>query len=361
ALAVHDLAFQLDGEVSTHAYSPVNAANQLYDWGNNSAGDSSSPLTGTNGMFNVTDTPTPAPGTEAVTNNSILVGDGKPFGTATFVRDFESGSSCPLNSLSTTFCTGDDSTYATGSKDTLGIGNGGWQCNNDHNVNSKIDIMNAYSASYIDPVSKDHIVYFGLEKNKDNGTNDVGVWLLQGTATCSVASGHKNFTGAHQTRDVLVVSECSNGGGVSSIKAFQWAAAASGALSGDGGCIDSNDNPDPKTGGCNGLPIATSNSDCKTAGGADSLCATTNANCVSATLACGKDWNKTVATPWLSWDATKGVGRNQIVSPDFFEGGIDLTQAFSSAGETAPSCFSTIVPDTRSSDTITATLFDFVA
>src|SRR5436853_4350779 len=72
AFAVHDLGFQLDGEVSTHAYSPVNAANQLYDWGNNSVGGSSSPLTGTNGLFNVADTPNPAPGTEAVTNNSGL-------------------------------------------------------------------------------------------------------------------------------------------------------------------------------------------------------------------------------------------------------------------------------------------------
>jgi hypothetical protein len=146
ANAVHDLKFQLDGDVSTTAYTTPNA-NQLYDWGNNSAGDSSSPLTGTNGLFNVTDTPTPAPGTEAVTNNSNLVGDGKTFAAASFRRDFRSGSGCTLDSLSTTFCTSDTSTYATGSKDTLGIGNGGWQCNKDNNVNSKIDIMNAYAAS----------------------------------------------------------------------------------------------------------------------------------------------------------------------------------------------------------------------
>ena len=288
------------------------------------------------------------------------------FGAASFARDFQSGSSRTLDSLSTTFCTNDNSTYATGSKDTLGIGNGGWQCNNDHNVNSKIDIMNAYSASTSILVPSDlvnpihHVVYFGLEKNKDNGTNDVGVWLLQGTASCSVTSGHKNFTGQHQNKDVLVVSEFSNGGGVSSIKAFQWAAAATGPLSGDGGCIDSNDNPDTKTGGCNGLPIGTSTGDCKVTGGGDSLCATTNAHCTDTTLACGKPWNSTIGTPWLTSDATGGVGRNKIVSPDFFEGGIDLTQQFQQAGETAPSCFNTIVPDTRLSSTITATLFDFV-
>jgi hypothetical protein len=367
AFAVHDLAFQLDGDVSTHAYTTPNSS-QVYDWGANTAGNTSTQANpNTNGIFTVTDTGTAPSGTEAVTNNPSLVNHGSvttnPFDAASFVRDFGSGTSCGFNSLSTTFCTKDPTTYATGSKDTLGVGNGGWQCNKDNNVNSKIDIMNAYSASYFTGGNGtgDHIIYFGMEKNKNNGTNDVGVWLLQGSASCtSPTTGAANFNGAHQNKDVLVVSEFSNGGGVSAILAFQWAAAASGPLSGDGGCIDSNDNPNPKTGGCNGQPIATSNSDCKTAGGNDSLCATTNANCTSATLACGKPWNSTVATPWLTADATGGVGRNQIVSPDFFEGGIDLTKVFSQSGETAPSCFSTVVPDTRSSDTITATLFDFV-
>jgi hypothetical protein len=359
AFAVHEQAFELDGDVSALAYSPVNA-NQVDDWGGNCAGnDATTQACQANGLFHVADDNTA--NTETVSNNSALIGAGKTFGAASFVRDFRSGSGCTLNSTSTTFCTSDTSTYATGSKDTLGIGNGGWQCNKDNNVNSKIDIMNAYSASYIDPVSGDHIVYFGMEKNKDNGTNDVGVWLLQGSASCNAPSGHVNFTGQHQNKDVLVVSEFSNGGGVSSIKAFQWAAAASGPLSGDGGCIDSNDNPDPKSGGCNGLPIGTSNSDCKIAGGGDSLCATTNAHCTTANTACNDPWNQTVATPWLTSDATGGVGRNKIVSPDFFEGGIDLTKQFQQAGESAPSCFNTIVPDTRSSNTITATLFDYVA
>src|SRR5207248_1226322 len=79
----------------------------------------------------------------------------------------------------------------------------------------------------------------------------------------------------------------------------------------------------------------------------------------SATLACGKSWNQTVSTPWLTANGSS-VGRNQIVSPDFFEGGINITKVFGQAGQTAPSCFSTVVPDTRSSDTLTATLFDFV-
>ena len=128
-----------------------------------------------------------------------------------------------LNSTSTNFCTGDDTTYATGSKDTLGIGNGGWQCNHDNNVNSKIDIMNAYVAQYTAP-NGHKIFYFGVERNVSNGTNDVGVWFLQSGASCSAPTGHLNFTGGHLDGDTLVVAEQTSGGGVSTAKAFRWAA-----------------------------------------------------------------------------------------------------------------------------------------
>src|SRR5215831_7306528 len=167
AQAVHDLQFQLDGDTTSTAFSPPPNSNPAYDWNN---------------IFSASQ----AGGVETISTNSSLVGSGKTFSGANFVRDFESGSGCTLNSSSTTFCTGDDTTYATGSKDTLGIGNGGWQCNHDNNVNSKIDIMNAYVLSYFTSgATPHHIVYFGLEKNKNNGTNDVGIWLLQGSASCS--------------------------------------------------------------------------------------------------------------------------------------------------------------------------------
>src|SRR4029079_3686166 len=44
---------------------------------------------------------------------------------------------------------------------------------------------------------------------------------------------------------------------------------------------------------------------------------------------------------------------------DFFEGGVNLTNVFESTGEEAPSCFNTFIADTRSSQSLTATLFDF--
>ena len=349
ALAVHGDRFQLDGDTTNTAYSPPPNTNPAYDW---------------NAIFNVSEDNTAH--TEAVAVNGSNVGSGKVFDAANFVRDFESGGSCTLISNQTPFCTADDTTYATGSKDTLGIANGGWQCNHDANVNSKIDIMNAYVLAWTNPANGHKVFYFGMEKNKTNGTNDVGFWFLQGGADCSVVSGHKNFTGGHLDGDTLVVSEYTNGGGVSTVKAFRWAAASTGPLSGDGGCIDSHDNPDPnayspgvtpKERGCNNKPIATSG-DCKLAGASDALCATTNAFSTDPNSPASKPWNQNVTTPWLTSDATLGV-QNTVVSPDFFEGGIDITAAFTGQGGTTPSCFTTIVPDTRSAASATATLFDF--
>jgi hypothetical protein len=156
---------------------------------------------------------------------------------------------------------------------------------------------------------------------------------------------------------------------VSTAKAFRWAASTdpTSKFFGDGGCIDSNDNFNPAvvvngTKGCNNLPIA-SGGDCKTASGGDSICGTTNAFCPPPRKAtdpkppCNFPWNDDVTTPWRTANGSS-VG-NTIVPPDFFEGGIDITQAFKGHGGTTPSCFNTVAPDTRSSASPTATLFDF--
>jgi hypothetical protein len=325
AQAVHDLQFQLDGDTSTACGTVPDCSTQTVDW---------------NSLFNANGS-----------NTSLINPTNNPgFTNADFVRDFgvkvSATNTCSLtNTTSTTFCTGDSTTYATGSKDTLNI-TPGWQCNHDNNVNSKIDIMNGYSAAYT-AANGDKIIYFGLDKNKDNGNNNVGFWFLQGSADCSAATGTAAWSGNHQDGDVLVTSAFTSGGGVSSILAYRWAGGAN-------GCIDSNDNPNPKTGGCNTLPIG-SGGDCKSASSTgthpvDAICATTN----SGTL----PFNGNITTKWLTADATLGVGHT-VVPPNFFEGGIDITKAFASAGGTVPSCFNTFIGDTRSSQSPTATLFDY--
>ena len=149
ALAVHDL--RVPARRRHHEYGVQPADAQLesveYDW---------------NDIFNVTNN-APVRRQRSVRKRSRTTrrtwAAERPSMTRSFTRDFETNATCPttsavgLDSLSTNFCTGDDTTYATGSKDTLGIGNGGWQCNHDNNVNSKIDIMNAYVAQYTDPAN----------------------------------------------------------------------------------------------------------------------------------------------------------------------------------------------------------------
>src|SRR5262249_11760036 len=108
ALAVHDLAFQLDGDVSASTTTSVGGNTQNLDW---------------DSLF-----------TAAGANKSPLPAG---FTAAKFSPDFNT-------TAGGGFATNDDTTFATGSKDTLNP-TPGWQCNHDANVNSKIDIMNAYS------------------------------------------------------------------------------------------------------------------------------------------------------------------------------------------------------------------------
>ncbi len=321
-LAVHDLDFQLDGNTAdTCPPSPDTGLcdTDQQDW---------------NDLFTVT----PGTGSESVTSNTPIVGESGDFTAATFTRDLRTGASTTicktdpaLSSTSTTFCTYDNTTFATGSKDTLDIP--GWACNADNNVNSKIDIMNAYSGSYTRTSDGDKILYFGLDKNKDNGTNDAGFWFLQGDANCAVTStsgAHPSFTGGHKLGDVLVVAEYSRGGGVGNITAYRW------------------DGVTPLVQIANAGPGL---ADCKTKAALDDLCGTTNSG--------AKQFNTNITTSWLTSDATLGVGHT-VVPPDFFEGAINITEAFkNNGGATAPTCFNTYVADTRSSTSLTATLFDF--
>ena len=121
---------------------------------------------------------------------------------------------------------------------------------------------------------------------------------------------HLDFTGAHADGDVLVVTAYTNGGGVSNIDAYRW--------DGTDGCIDN-----PETRPLRRLPVG-SGGDCKATPALDAICATTNSG--------AEEENDNITTQWLTSDATLGVG-NTVVPPDFFEGGINLTEAFEGISE----------------------------
>lgn len=219
----------------------------------------------------------------------------------------------------------DLSTYATGSKDTLHIGpyNGqaaGWQCTKSNNIGDKVDIVNAYAAAYVDPSTDDLVLYFGVEKSSPNGDSSIGVWFLKDPDVgCKPkGNGGTNFTGQHQDGDIFVVSEFTNGGGTASVKAYKWQGGAGGSL-----------NPNPVAEG--GI--------CPAAGSPDAddqrACATVN--------------RTSVDTTWASPDKNGG----DLDALEFFEGGVNL------GSRQAAGCFASYVANTRSSQSLTATIFDF--
>jgi hypothetical protein len=300
ALAVHDLKFQLDGDVIASTGTNVGGHAQPVDW---------------DSLFNA-DT----------TEKTLPAG----FTASAFSKDFET----KLNKQgATVFSTHDASTFTTGSKDTLDI-NPGWQCAASNNVLSKNDIMNAYAVAYTqtasDPNPGHQILYFALERNSNNGDANVAFWFLQGEVSCDSSGGTGSFQGHHVDGDLLVVSAFTNGGGVSTIDVYRWNGGANGSL---------------------GTTSVGHGVDCISGGGTsggDSICATTN----------GGDSNTggldaAISTPWLTANTADGLGHT-LQPSEFFEGGVDLTSE-----NLGGHCFNTFVGDTRSSQSLTATIFDY--
>jgi hypothetical protein len=308
-LAVHEEDFQLDGDVVASTTTNVGGSTQTVDW---------------NLIFD-------ANGDEL----SLPAG----FSDAGFKKDFSHSTATGGN-----FITSDGSTYATGSKDTLPIS--GWQCNLDNNVNSKIDVMNAYTVAYED-ASGDELLYFALERNVNTGTANVGFWFLQDAVGCESTGAAVTFSGEHKDGDVLVVSEFSNGGVVSTIQVYRWdrnnghADCALDPVGDD--CVI---NPAGVPGFLNPNAIG-SGVDCRslTTLPGDAACGASN------TTANGT--GGTITTPWLTANFKDKVGHSLRTS-EFFEGGINLTTL-----NLDGACFSSFLGDTRSSTSLTATLFDF--
>ena len=275
------------------------------DWGASS---------GTNSIFTVN-----ASGT-GVNRNPLPAN----FLSAGFSKDFTAGA------------TSDDSTYTTGSKDTLNISSG-WACVGANNVTDKGDIQNAYAAAYFHPVDQHLILYFGMEKNAPNGNNNMGVWFLRdGSVSCSnpqTGGGGLAFTGNHQDGDILLVAAFTGGGSTPTISAYRWNGGAGGSLG----------TTALSTGGICG-PAANAN-----------LCAITNDTA-------------SVTTPWQTQDKASSTPQNKTglgtsLSPDqFYEGAIDLTaNNLDTDANGNPICINRFVFNTRSSQELGASLYDFAA
>ncbi len=224
-----------------------------------------------------------------------------------------------------------------GSKDDLDINNWEWDTSP---VPDKNDIMTAGAALYTyagpevcppdvpsgDPSCTrpgDPIIYYFLDRFSGGvGDADVGFWFFEGTHSLVPSPGDPTkgtFSGVHALGDILVLSEFTIGGGVSTVNVFEWVGA----------------------GGSEGtLNLVFTGVDCEATIGPDAACATVN------TPADG------VVEP--PWPYTDKEGTHDYANAAFFEGGLNTRMLGLDIG-----CGGTFLANTRASQSVDARLHDF--
>ena len=207
------------------------------------------------------------------------------------------------------FCTADATTFATGSKDTLDIAISGLAVQPGQQRQQQDRHHERLRGGVHGAPNGDKIIYFGLEKNKDNGNNNVGFWFLQGNAELRRRpAGHVTWTGRTWS-------------------ATSWSCPSS---------------PTAAASAHHRLPVGRRCNAARSIAARGTRPATASATSASSghdlcdhQLGATPVQRNNTSRPWLTADATLGVGHT-IVPPDFFEGGINLTKAFAEQGGTAP-------------------------
>jgi hypothetical protein len=226
-----------------------------------------------------------------------------------------------------------------GTKDDLNINGGpgnGWLCKRGGAVD-KNDIEHSFAAAYEGPdgsdpgTDPDVIIYFGADKFSVSGDAQIGFWFFQDeTIGCNPTSAQATaFAGTHQVGDILILSDFTNGGNVSTIRAFEWV--------GSGG--DTNGT----------LQSIGEAQDCDSVGAGDDLCAQVNPVGNETTGGWTYQQKSNLVGPPPKADAgnyPKGA---------FYEGGVNLSELL----EGNVSCFSSFMAETRQSQAVDSVLEDY--
>jgi hypothetical protein len=206
-----------------------------------------------------------------------------------------------------------------GSKDQEDIPKWAWK-DGAGGLPDKDNLEHSFAASY--ETNGKELLYFGADRFDGSGDAAIGFWFFKDEVTLGdiKTGGGFNFNGVHTLGDILVLSDFSNGGTVSTISVYKWNPAVSGNLE---------------------LLATSANADCSTltVTDPDNACAIVN----------NAQDDDTVPWPFTDKD-----GNHTYLPGEFFEGGIDLT-----ALGLSDQCFSTALAETRSSTSVTATLKDF--
>jgi uncharacterized repeat protein (TIGR01451 family) len=219
-----------------------------------------------------------------------------------------------------------------GSKDHHDISDWDWSATDV--APDKDELLDVFASVY--EAQAGTIVYFGADKFDDSGDAQIGYWFFQDKVS---TANDGTFNGVHKNGDVLVLSDFTNGGGVSRICVYEW------NPPGDDSDIDNTEI------GCDigdnvTLVAAGTECDVNSPDGAFDVCALVND---------GSTNNPTTGFDKAPWAFTNKDGQHNFQPGQFFEGGINLSELF---GGDAP-CFSTFLAETRSSQEVEAQLKDF--
>ena len=236
-----------------------------------------------------------------------------------------------------------------GSKDPIDINQWAWK--NAGGLPDKDNLTHSFAARYSLPVDAHcpapagsltcEVLFFGSDRFDNSGDAQQGFWFFQNPvgikwdsngdgavteadANCPQSigggTGFCTPTGApatHRLGDLLIISNFSNGGTVSTINVYKWNPAVSGNL--------------------------------------EQLAASDSANCVGrpdGDSFCGLVNSGLAPSPWPFLDKS---GNSSPINGELYEGGVNL-----SALNLGNECFSTVASETRSSTSTTAVLKDFV-
>jgi hypothetical protein len=229
-----------------------------------------------------------------------------------------------------------------GSKDPLDVT--GWAWNQGTGgLPGKDILLNGFTAEYTTPASAScpgstatlpcKQLFFGMDRFDNSGDAQNGFWFFQNPISLGSTKigGALSFNGRHKDGDVLVVSDFSIGGTVSTVNVYKWNHVCTGAGNPMPSCADSN---------------------------LEFLNGSTSANCATpAALAgafCGIVNPADGATsPWPFKDK---AGNTSFAQGEFYEGGIDLSAFDGLANE----CFASTLAESRASTSTSATLKSFV-
>ena len=267
-------------------------------------------------------------------------------------------------------CTGTNCTIFTGggSKDPIDINQWAWK-DDAGGLPDKDNLLHSFAARYSIPSSsacpgrnpdgtantnggvKCEMLFFGNDRYDNSGDAHQAFWFFQnkiGLGTNAVGGG-QGFTSSggtefHRNGDLLLISNFSNGGSVSTITVYTW----------DTACLKNDISA--KTGPISGISCGDANLRFQASSAA--------ANCDPVNPAitgfCGivNPTTNTVA-PWPYVDKTTTNTTthlpNTYLQGEFYEGGVNLS-FLGLGGE----CFASVASETRSSTSTTAVLKDFV-